>query len=95
MLGGPDFSKLKKASTPVSYATSYSSGGFLAFSYFTDDQCTEAMFTTGFPVNTCFIEVGYAYMVRLAKGTIFLYFCLASFSSSYRKLLFIALFPTA
>jgi hypothetical protein len=53
----------------VSHASTYSSAGFVAFSYFADDQCTKPMVTTGFPVNTCFIEVGFAYMVRLTKGT--------------------------
>jgi hypothetical protein len=69
-IGAPDFSQLKKsmAGTPVSYNSGYSSAGFVASSYFLDDQCTDALLTTGFPVNTCYIEVGYAYMVRLTKG---------------------------
>jgi hypothetical protein len=75
-LGAPDFTKLKenKASTPVSYGSGYSGAGFVASSYFLDDQCSDAIFTTGFPVNTCFIEIGFAYMVRLTKGTAELFF---------------------
>ena len=53
-----------------SYATSYSSAGFLAVGYFGDSQCKNSLMTGGIAVNQCYTHTddGYAYKILLTKG---------------------------
>jgi hypothetical protein len=71
MIGAPDLSKLKKAGgkSPISLGKGdYSSAGFIAMSLFVDNQCSDAVMTQGQPVNTCNVDVGFAFIIRLVKG---------------------------
>lgn len=48
----------------------YKSSGYLVAGLFSDADCKSPIMAYGLPINTCFIEGGYAYMYRLAEGTI-------------------------
>lgn len=69
--GPPDLLAMKAAydANPRSFATTYTSAGYIANGIYTDTACSVMEFTVGTPVNTCFVEEeGYAYMYRLIQG---------------------------
>jgi hypothetical protein len=47
--------------------------GFISVSTFSDPNCGAVKYTTGVPVNTCYIAQGFAYMFRLVEGSLSLH----------------------
>jgi hypothetical protein len=47
----------------------YSSSGFVAQTLSTDNSCKAPELSLGMAANTCFVEVGFAYKIRLAQDS--------------------------
>jgi hypothetical protein len=70
--GLPDLSLSKDSKhvpTPLG-STQYTKSGYVSMSNFADQQCSDAVYTTGVTANTCFIDQGFAYIFRLVHGII-------------------------
>lgn len=48
--------------------TPFTPSGFVATTTFTDYQCTRAIAGDGYAANTCYVDEGFAFMIRLVKG---------------------------
>jgi hypothetical protein len=55
---------------PDSSAEGNAKYGFISVSTFSDPICSAVKYTTGVPVNTCFIAKGFAYMFRMVEGSL-------------------------
>jgi hypothetical protein len=71
----PNFSTVQEEydAKPYSSAASYAKYGFISVSTFSDPNCGAVKYTTGVPVNTCYIVKGFAYMFRLVEGLLSLH----------------------
>lgn len=69
--GPPDLLAMKNAqATAVQrYTVTYTSAGYITSGLYSDSTCSTMQLAFGTPVNTCFVNEGYAYMFRLVQST--------------------------